>query len=219
MGPALLVTSALDDDASSAVVAGLGVVLAQAGQDVVCVEADAVHSRVRMLLATPDEAADSREGVASIVMGKIAVAEAFLDVPVPPSNNGGVAVTDASGSHLMVLPLGVSSNALAPKSSETLGDLVLELSIQAKHVLFDCPRLLSVAHGLPLASAVDGVLVVARDGRIGRGRAAEVRAALDSVSVENVGVVLIEDRPRPARRSRGAFLAALRREHLPRWRR
>jgi Mrp family chromosome partitioning ATPase len=118
-------------------------------------------------------------------------------VPLQYSSNGGVSVAGMRGGQLMLLPVGeaASPGGARPVSPEHLGELVGQLSAGANHVLFDCPRLLSAAHGLSLASVVDGVLIVAEDGRTPRDRAEALRAALDTLGVDNVAVVLIERRP------------------------
>ncbi len=197
LGPALLVTSALEDDDTSSVVANLGVALAQAGQDVVCVETDGRRSRLRGLLDMPNTADDTAAGLLGVLEGRIAASDACRQVSLRPSSNGGVSLADTREGHLMLLPVGAAaSSTVAPLASpERLADLVRQVSAEASYVLFDCPRLLSVAHGLPLASVVDGVLVVARDGRTRRDRAEALRAALAALGVDKVALVLIEHRP------------------------
>jgi Mrp family chromosome partitioning ATPase len=78
---------------------------------------------------------------------------------------------------------------------------VSRLSTTADWVLIDSPALLSTGMTLSLAPAVDGVLVVAQHGRTRRGQAESVRAALASLGVEKVGVVLLNT---PARQTASA---------------
>jgi capsular polysaccharide biosynthesis protein len=197
MGRTLLVTGALQDDATAPVVANLGIALARAGQDVVCVETDGRGPSLRRLFDVADESGNGATGVLGVLEGKLAATDAFVRVPLQYSSNGGVSVAGMRGGQLMLLPVGeaASPGGARPVSPEHLGELVGQLSAGANHVLFDCPRLLSAAHGLSLASVVDGVLIVAEDGRTPRDRAEALRAALDTLGVDNVAVVLIERRP------------------------
>jgi capsular polysaccharide biosynthesis protein/MinD-like ATPase involved in chromosome partitioning or flagellar assembly len=203
LGPALLVTGAAEDDDTSAVVANLGLALAQGGQYVLCVEADERRSKLRKLLGFPAESVAPTSGLTGVLDGKVTVSDAITHIPVGPSRNGGDPGDGTRGSHLMLLPAGAveSANPAGVMSPERLARVVQDLSGRANYVLFDCPRLAAVAHGLPLASLVDGVLVVAREGRTRRARAEALRAVLEALGVKNVMVVLIVTRSSKRARS------------------
>lgn len=94
----------------------------------------------------------------------------------------------------MVLPGASSPKPSALASYERLGALVDKLSESANYVLYACPRPLSVGRGLALASLVDSVLVVAREGRTRRERARAAQAALAELGVQKMAVVLIQGR-------------------------
>lgn len=222
-GPALLVTTAMGDGDTAEVVANLGAALADAGQVVVCVEADRGRPGLHSLLVAPDDAVDSRDGMVAVLEGKVDASDAFLQISLDPSRDARMSVDNAGEGRLVLLPAGESSNAAALSSLERWADLVRQLSGIANYVLFDCPQLLSIAHGLPLASAVDGVLVVARLGHTRRAHAHALRADLEALGLSKVGLILIESRslpnmvaPRSAqRRSRRQFSAEPPRKHAP----
>jgi Mrp family chromosome partitioning ATPase len=61
-------------------------------------------------------------------------------------------------------------------------------------VIFDSPPLLSAGEALPLVLAVDGVLLVARQGRTKRGDAQALRTTLDRLGAQKLAVVLTDAR-------------------------
>ncbi|MGN6868977.1 MAG: Wzz/FepE/Etk N-terminal domain-containing protein [Solirubrobacteraceae bacterium] len=206
IGRSLLVTSALEDDASCALVATLGYVLARAGQRIVCVGPDGARRNLGIHFAMSSDA-DSDDRMASVLAGALPLSDALVQVPLQPSSNGTSSISlrrsGSAGSrwvdhveegHLMVLPGAASPKSSALVSYERLGALVEKLSESANYVLYDCPRPLSVGRGLALASLVDSVLVVARDGHTRRERARAVQAALNELGVQKMAVVLIQGR-------------------------
>jgi MinD-like ATPase involved in chromosome partitioning or flagellar assembly len=214
MGRSLLVTSALEDDESSALVASLGYVLARAGQSIVCVGLDMARRNPGTEIAISSDI-DSDDRMASVLAGALPLSDALVQVPLQPSANGASPISrrwsGTSGSrwfdhvhegHLMLLPGAASTSSSALVSYERLGALVEKLSESANYVLYDCPRPLSVGRGLALASLVDGVLIVARDGHTRRERARAVQSALNALGVQKMAVVLIQRRPWWRRRSR-----------------
>ncbi len=208
MGRSLLVTSAVEGGESSALVATLGYVLARAGQRIVCVGPDGARRNLGIRFATSGDV-DSDDRMTSVLAGALPLSDALVQVPLHPSTNG-TSLTSRrwsgeSGSsrvdhvkegHLMVLPGATSPNSSALVSYERLGALVEKLSESANYVLYDCPRPLSVGRGVALASLVDSVLVVARDGHTRRERAQAVQAALNALGVQKMAVVLIQGRSR-----------------------
>jgi capsular polysaccharide biosynthesis protein/MinD-like ATPase involved in chromosome partitioning or flagellar assembly len=194
LGTVLLVTSARDDDDAAAVVANLGVALARAGQDVVCVETDARRPNLRQLLQGAEDDNASSEGLIAVLEGKVAAAEASRPVSLRASSNGQAPPQGLEG-RLMVLPIGSNLHNGGGRPATRFVELVEELSATANYVLFDSPPLLSGGEMVALASAVDGVIVVAREGALTREGAEAARAALDALGVERVAVVLTERRP------------------------
>lgn len=227
MGRSLLVTSALEDDESSALVASLGYALARAGQRIVCVGLDGARRSLGIHFAMSSDA-ESDDRMASVLAGALPLSDALVPVPLQPPSNGSSPIqppsngsspvqvspdrtspisrrwSGRSGSrwvdhvqegNLMLLPGAASAHSSALVSYERLGALVEKLSESANYVLYDCPRPLSVGRGLALASLVDSVIVVARDGHTRRERARAVQAALTALGVQKMAVVLIQGRP------------------------
>lgn len=67
-----------------------------------------------------------------------------------------------------------------------------EASVEYDLVILDAPPLLGFAEPLQMASAVDGVIVVARAGRTSRRAVASVLATLHRLRAKVVGLVLNE---------------------------
>lgn len=192
LGPAVLVTSALDDRSASAMVAGLGAALARAGQEVVCVETDFRRPNLQGLLDQPRNG-PIEVGLAGVLEGRAELDEALREVElVHPSTNGDAGAHRAG--RLLLLPLGSPPSDATRFTPARLSELVQRLSARANYVLFESPPLLSSPHTLALASAVNGVLLVARQGRTRRDEAQAVRAALEELGARNLGVVLVDAR-------------------------
>ena len=73
-----------------------------------------------------------------------------------------------------------------------LAELLEEASSEYDLVVLDAPPLLGFAEPLQMATAVDGVVVVARAGRTSRKAVASVLATLNRLRAKVVGVVLNE---------------------------
>ncbi len=206
-GPTLLVTSALDREGKTTVVANLSMALAMAGKDVICVEADVRRPALHRLLGAPEPA----PGLVDVVEGRIGVDEALHEIELfRPATNGGQPAESATGTatssngpargssfggRLRLLPAGQRpANPAAVLSAERIGELVKDLSARASYVIFDSPPLLSAGEALPLALNVDSVIVVARQGRTTRERARAVRATLDGLGTRQLAVVIMDAR-------------------------
>lgn len=202
-GRTILVTSALPEEGKSTLVANLGVALARAGNDVICVEADLHRPRLNHYLAvTPPKA-----GVADVLQGKIDVRRALQDVQLgDPSANGAGPNWKAAGrevgaaaqrnghlGRLRVLPTGeLPSTPSAVLTTRAISDLIEKLRSDARYIIFDAPPLLLVADAFPLVLKADSVLVVARQSRTTKHNAEAVRMTLEGLGAEHVSVVLTD---------------------------
>ncbi len=203
-GPTILVTSALPEEGKSTVAANLGVILALAGHDVICVEADMRRPRLQDYLGVPAQAT----GLADVVEGRAELEHTLQDVALGAAlgadaraprarlritSAGSVASAEQAGGRLRVLPTGrIPSNpadVLTPERVETLVD---QLRSSSRYVIFDTPPLLLVGDAFPLVRVCESVIVVAREGRTTRGSARAVRTALESLGVPKVSVVLTD---------------------------
>jgi capsular polysaccharide biosynthesis protein/Mrp family chromosome partitioning ATPase len=202
-GPTALVTSALPEEGKSSVVANVGVSLAMAGFDVVCVEADMRRPRLQHLLGLKAQ----RYGLVEVVDGQLPVEEALQEVTLASGGNGALHRARASGNprsetraekaaggRLRVLPAGaLPSNPADVLTSDGVQRLIDDLRKDADYILIDTPPILLVGDAFPLVRVSDNIIVVAREGRTRRGTAQAVRATLESlVGVPRVSVVLTD---------------------------
>jgi capsular exopolysaccharide synthesis family protein len=182
----ILVTSAEMAEGKTTTAANLAVCLALAGKEVVLIDADMRYPRVHALFDMPND-----EGLAQVLAGELSVADSLRASEIP---------------HLRVLTSGAVSRGEARVAGEQQGAItllnpaellqsgsmleVLAYCRDAEFVVIDSPPVLGVADSLPLASMVDGIIIVA-DAR--KGTAASVGAAayqLDQAGGHLVGGVL-----------------------------
>ena len=169
-GGAILVTSGLEGEGKTTLVAHLCVALATGGNRVIGVEADVRRPQLRQYL-----------GVSTGAFG-------LVDVPLHSGANGA-----APGGSLQLLP---SRRVRTPPGDlltpERVSQLAEELRAAADYVIFDAPPILLVGDAFPFARASDDVIVVAREGRTTKESAEAVRVTLERLGVERVGVVLTD---------------------------
>jgi capsular polysaccharide biosynthesis protein/Mrp family chromosome partitioning ATPase len=204
-GPKVLITSAGERDGKSTVVSHMGVALAMAGKDVICVEADLrrpkLHRYFGLEPGTP--------GIVDVVEGDLDLEEALQSVELTMStwaNGRGPwltrsAVSDRSvGSTLGVGSRGrlrVLTMGRAPEdparflAADRTKDLFAELAVSADYVIVDAPPL-PVADAYPLVLQSDNVLIVARQGWTKREMAVSVRETLEGLGAKKVSVVLTD---------------------------
>ncbi len=93
---------------------------------------------------------------------------------------------------LDILPAGPPSRRAADLVGRGLTELLEEAASEYDLVVLDAPPLLGFAEPLQMATAADGVLVVARAGQTSRKAVASVLATLHRLRARVVGVVLNE---------------------------
>lgn len=174
----LLVTSALAQEGKSTTVIGTARALADAGTSVCVVEAD-----LRRPAAAGRLGVDGAVGLTSVLRGDIPLTDAV--------------VTPHDALPLDVLPAG----PLPPNPAELLGSERLRQVLAALRacydvVLVDGAPALPVDDALPLAAAVDGVVLVCRAGTTTREQLGATAAAVAMVGGEVVGTVLTFAAPR-----------------------
>jgi len=206
-GGVILVTSALPEEGKSTLVSSLGVVLAVAGNDVVCVEADLRRPKLMDYLGVePYE-----NGLVEVLEGRVDVEAALhkIDVGRVASPNGRARRSGATRRRnavsatalldmeprptgtLQLLPAGRARvNATTILTPDHVRELLDSLRKPGRYVIFDAPPLLLVADALPLALEADSVIVVARQGRTTRENAEAVRGTLESLGAANVAIVI-----------------------------
>jgi capsular polysaccharide biosynthesis protein/Mrp family chromosome partitioning ATPase len=191
-GPTILVADSGPDTGKSAVAANLGAALARAGRKVVLVDADVRRPRLHRSLGlnTPPDT----PGLVDVLAGQIELDDALIQVEVAQPGANGAGPDELPGR----LELLTGGSAPAPIGEsftpEIVSDLIKRLLDRADYVIFDSPPLV-VAEAYPLAVQSDNVLVVARRGRTTKDQAEWVRAMLDELGVEKVGVVITDSPP------------------------
>jgi capsular polysaccharide biosynthesis protein/Mrp family chromosome partitioning ATPase len=195
MGPTLLVASPHDREGKTTVVANLGMALALAGQEVICVESDVRRPSLHQLLGISERV----PGLVDVLERRIELEDALREVELARlSVNGSTSTVGRElGGRLRLLPAGAPpSDPTAVMSRERTAELVQELSKRASYVIFDSPPLLAAGEVLPLALAVDSVLLVARQGRTTREGAEALRTTLEGLGVRRLAIVLMNARER-----------------------
>jgi succinoglycan biosynthesis transport protein ExoP len=186
-GPTILVTSAGAGEGKSTVAANLGAALAWTGERVVCVDADVRRSSLQRYLGLETEA----PGLTEVLNGEVVLEDALLPIELVQPTSNGTGPTNSPG-RLELLPAGSKPHTLGSVLTPEIVTALLErLRARADYIVFDAPPLL-VADAYPLALQADKVLVVARSGRTTREQAESVRATLEGLGVQKVGVVMTD---------------------------
>jgi succinoglycan biosynthesis transport protein ExoP len=179
----LTVTSVGPSQATTAIAANLGVVVAQAGYRVLLVDANLREPRLAELFGSA-----SSPGLTSVVEGMTTLGAA---VHAPRAD----------------LPLEILASGLAPASpgellaSRRFATLLTEMVDRAEIVILAAPPVLSVADAATLAPRTRGVVLVTPVGSTNVDRLEQAAALLRSVDAQIVG--LVATRP-PRRRQRVA---------------
>lgn len=209
----LLITSAIPGEGKSTLVKSLGLAYFESAKSVLVIDADLRRPMLHEFFEAP-----LAPGLSDVLRGSISLAEAAQEVQPadiepafdPLLNDAGAgrvrhareqhgeqALLDApAGSaaagacvHLLSAGSGTSDPA-ALLGSTQLKVVLAEATAKYDLVLIDSPPVLSVSDAIPLAAAVDGVVVVARSEFTTRDAAQRCRQALDRVgSVTILGVV------------------------------
>lgn len=168
----LVVTSSEAGDGKTTIATNLAIVLAQAGQRVILVDADLRRPTVHQVLGLPN-----RAGLTSLL----------IDESVRASD----LVNPTQFSGLSVIP----SGPLPPNPGELLASdrmrrRMEELTGLADVVIFDSPPVLAVSDPAILAALVDGALLVASANRTRGQRAAHALDIIRGTGATVLGIVL-----------------------------
>lgn len=169
----LLVTSAAPAEGKTTTAANLAAAYAEQGQRTLLIDGDLRRPSVHRSFKIPGVV-----GLANVLRGELHWRAAAIPVAGLPE--------------LHVLPAGAPSRHSADLIGRGLIEIIEEAAADFDLVIVDAPPLLGFAEPLQMATAVDGVLVVARAGRTTRKEVAAVLATLNRVRAKTVGLVLNE---------------------------
>jgi capsular exopolysaccharide synthesis family protein len=167
----IMISSAVPSEGKTTVAVNLAITLAEAGRQVVIVEADLRRPRVTRYLGMVGGA-----GLTNILAGS-----AELDDVLQQYGDDGLSV--------------VAAGPTPPNPSELLSSshmfrLIDDLRGKNDFVLIDAPPLLPVADSSGLAVMVDGVVLSTRYGTTRKEQLQQARATLDRVGARTLGVIL-----------------------------
>ena len=220
--PVIVVTSAQEGEGKSLAVANIGLSLAAAGKDVICVDADLYRPQLHEYLGLPGDV----PGFADVLAQREELDDVLTDVslrPVAPGTGAGrrrgrslikpgadsegdflAALASAWGS-LRVVTAGRQDAAPGPFDERRVMELLDELRTNADYVVFDTPPVLLAGDAFPLLVAADSVIVVARRGWTRKGAAEAVRATLDGLGFDRISVILTDSDEREAFKYGGGY--------------
>jgi len=169
----LLVTSAAPGEGKTTTAANLAAAHAQQGKRTLLIDGDLRRPSVHRNFGLP-----SVVGLSNALLGEVPWREAVIPLE-------GLA-------ELHILPAGPPSRRASDLVGRGLTEVLEEAGAEYDLVILDAPPLLGFAEPLQMATAVDGVLVVARAGQTSRKALATVLATLNRLRAKVVGVVLNE---------------------------
>jgi Mrp family chromosome partitioning ATPase len=179
------VSGAGHEDATSDTVIGLALAVARQGRRVIVVDLDVARPRLHRHLG-----ANGSPGAADIVAGRIR-----LDDGLVMFDDGGGPVSEppfAAGC-VSLLPAGALDGSLWDLlSSPALRDVFRRLRRESDLILVACPPALESDAVAAVTDLADGLVVVARLGSLRWDEVPAMRAALDGIPMDKLGVVAIE---------------------------
>lgn len=185
----VLVTSCYPGEGKSTVVANLGLTLSRAGVKVLLADTDFLRPSLHKVLKVSS----------TVGFGEMLQDQDRLDESIVSAGNGVLVAAPASG---------VQANLRGSLATRRLAEVIDGLTSKAEFVICDSAPVLMVPESLFLATAVDGVILVAKSGTTSVRDLRRTKQILDGVGTKFLGVVLNEAPSGPLKRSYGAHYAA-----------
>ena len=176
-GEVLLLTSTLPREGKTLTAVNLALTLAAADERVLLIDADLRRPSLSALLHSKRV-----PGLCEVATGYGSIEEAVQRVP---------------GTRLNLLPCGtaIEGNPADLLATEGMRSLLERLRKRFHKIIIDTPPAGIVADALILAPLVDGVLVVAHSGKVGRAALLQTLERLEHANAPVLGVVLNRARP------------------------
>ena len=169
----VLLTSASPSEGKSTVAAHLAATHAGQHKRTLLIDGDLRRPSVHRLYQVPNSV-----GLSNVLLQQISWRDAVIRIESPEG--------------LDVLPAGPSTRRASDLIGMGLAELIEEATREYDLVVLDAPPLLGFAEPLQMATAVDGVIVVARAGDTSRKALSTVITTLKRLRANLVGVVLNE---------------------------
>jgi polysaccharide biosynthesis transport protein len=169
----ILLTSASPSEGKSTVAAHLAATHASQHKRTLLIDGDLRRPSVHRLYQVPNSV-----GLSNVLLQQISWRDAVIRIDTPEG--------------LDVLPAGPATRRASDLIGMGLADLIEEATREYDLVVLDAPPLLGFAEPLQMATAVDGVIVVARAGDTSRKALSTVIGTLKRLRANLVGVVLNE---------------------------
>jgi capsular exopolysaccharide synthesis family protein len=169
----VLMTSASPSEGKSTVAAHLAATHAQQHKRTLLIDGDLRRPSVHRLFQVPNSV-----GLSNVLLKQISWLDAVIMTESPKG--------------LDILPAGPSTRRASDLMGMGLAELIEEATRDYDLVVLDAPPLLGFAEPLQMATAVDGVIVVARAGDTSRKALSAVIQTLTRLRANLVGVVLNE---------------------------
>ncbi len=169
----LLLTSAAPAEGKSTAIIHLAIAHAEQGKRTLIIDADlrrpSIHKKLNL---------DGTRGLSNALLGELDWKDGVVGTEDWPE--------------LKVLPAGTASR----RASDLIGAMMIDILDEAVKdydlILVDAPPLLGFAETMQVATAVDGVVVMARAGQTSRRAVATVLATLKRLRANTIGLVLNE---------------------------
>jgi succinoglycan biosynthesis transport protein ExoP len=182
----VLITSAMAGEGKSSTALNLGLSMGELDDHVVVIDADLRRPALSMRLK-----AGGREGVSRVLAGETAIGDAVERRPVEASANGAGPVPALSG-EIAIVPSGpLPQSPQVLLTEHALRSLLASAGEANRTVIVDGPPIGAVSDMLPVARAVDAVVVVVRLYHSRKDALARLAAQLENANVTPTGIVMI----------------------------
>ena len=169
----LLLTSATPGEGKSTATIHLAIAHAEQGKRTLIIDADLRRPSIHKKLSLSGSI-----GLSNVLLGEMTWRDAVLNTGHWPG--------------LDVVPAGTASRRASDLVGSIMVDILEEATKEYDLIIVDAPPLLGFAEAMQVATAVDGVVVLARAGQTSRKAVARALATLNRLRANVIGLVLNE---------------------------